>query len=66
MGRESDGIWLCVFVCVLGVPLLHLYVVLEGEDIIELEYCMSELVDKALGQRIEPASLDLTAETVNP
>jgi hypothetical protein len=39
---------------------------MEGEDIIEVEYCMSELVDKALGQRIEPASLDLTAETVNP
>jgi hypothetical protein len=39
---------------------------MEGEDIIEVEYCMSELVDKALGQRIEPASLDLTVETVNP
>jgi hypothetical protein len=39
---------------------------MEGEDIIEVEYCMSELVDKALGQRIEPTSLDLTAETVNP
>jgi hypothetical protein len=39
---------------------------MEGEDIIEAEYCMSELVDKALGQIIEPTSLDLTAETVNP
>jgi NADH/NAD ratio-sensing transcriptional regulator Rex len=39
---------------------------MEGEDIIEVEYCMSELVDMALGQRIEPASLDLTIETVNP
>jgi hypothetical protein len=29
--------------------------------------CMSELVDMALGQRIEPTSLDLTADqTVNP
>jgi hypothetical protein len=27
-------------------PLLHLYVVMEGEDIIEVEYCMSELVDR--------------------
>jgi hypothetical protein len=27
---------------------------------------MSELVDMALGQRIEPTSLDLTVETVNP
>jgi hypothetical protein len=41
-------------------------VVIEGEDIIEVEYCMSELVDKALGQRIEPTSLDLTGETENP
>jgi hypothetical protein len=39
---------------------------MEGEDIIEVEYCMSELVDKALGHRIEPASLDLTVEIVNP
>jgi hypothetical protein len=39
---------------------------MEGEDIIEVEYCMSELVDKALGHRIEPTSLALTAETVNP
>jgi hypothetical protein len=39
---------------------------MEGEDIIEVEYCMSELVDMALGQRIDPASLDLTTETVNP
>jgi hypothetical protein len=28
--------------------------------------CMSELVDMALGQRIEPTSLDLIVETVNP
>ena len=39
---------------------------MEGEDIIEVEYCMSQLVDKALRQRIKPASLDLTTETVNP
>jgi hypothetical protein len=39
---------------------------MEGEDIIEVEYCMLELVDMALGQRIEPTSLDLTAETVHP
>jgi hypothetical protein len=42
------------------------YVVMEGDDIIEAEYCMSKLVDMALGHRIEPTSLDLTAETVNP
>jgi hypothetical protein len=39
---------------------------MKGEDIIEVEYCMSVLVDMALGQRIKPVSLDLTAETVNP
>jgi hypothetical protein len=39
---------------------------MEGEDIIEAEYCMSELVDMALGQIIEPASLYLIAKTVNP
>ena len=42
---------------------------MEGEDIIEVEYCMSELVDMAFGQRMQPTSLgtlDLTAETVNP
>jgi hypothetical protein len=38
---------------------------MDGEDIIEVEYCMSKLVHMALGQ-IEPSSLDLTAETVNP
>jgi hypothetical protein len=38
---------------------------MEGEDIIEAEYCMLELVDMALGQRIKLASLDLTVETVN-
>jgi hypothetical protein len=42
------------------------YVVMEGEDIIEAEYCMSKLVDMALGQRIKPASLDHIVETVNP
>jgi len=42
------------------------YVVMESEDIIEAEYCMSKLIDMALGQRIKPASLDLTAETLNP
>ena len=41
-------------------------VVMEGEDVIEAEYCMSELVDIALGQRIEPTSLNFTTETVNP
>jgi hypothetical protein len=42
------------------------YVVMEGEDIIEAEYCMAELVDMALGQRIKLISLDQTVETVNP
>ena len=27
---------------------------MEGEDIIEVEYCMSKVVDIALGQIIEP------------
>jgi hypothetical protein len=39
---------------------------MEGEDIIEVEYRMSEMVDMALGHRIESTSLDLNVETVNP
>jgi hypothetical protein len=32
---------------------------MQGEDIIKVEYCMEEVVDMALGQRIEPPSFDL-------
>ena len=35
------------------------------EDIIEAKYCMSELVDMALGQRIEPPSFDLNAKPLD-
>ena len=41
------------------------YLILKGEDIIEVEYCMSELVDMALGQRKEPPSFDLNEEPSN-
>jgi hypothetical protein len=42
------------------------YVVMECVYIIEVEYCMSKLVDVALGQRIVPTSLVLRAESVTP
>lgn len=45
-----------------GLIWTQFLLVMEGEDIIEVEYCMSELVDMALGQRIEPVSLDLSVE----
>ena len=32
------------------------YLIMEGEDIIEVDYCMSKLVDMALAQRIVPPS----------
>jgi hypothetical protein len=41
------------------------YLIEEGEDIIEVEYCMSELVDKALGQRRESPSFDLNAKPLD-
>ena len=34
------------------------YLVMEGEGIIEVEYCMSKLVDMAFKQRIKPPSFD--------
>ena len=37
---------------------------MECEYVIGAEYCMSKLVDKALGQRIKPPSFDLDAETL--
>ena len=30
------------------------HLILEGANIIKVEYCMIKLVDMALGQRIEP------------
>ena len=38
---------------------------MEGEDIIEVEYCMLDLVDMALGQRIEPHSFNLNVEPLD-
>ena len=38
---------------------------MEGEDIIEVEYCMLDLVDMALGQRIEPRSFNLNVEPLD-
>ena len=39
--------------------------IMEGKAIIEVEYCMLELVDMALGHRIEPPSSDLNAKPLN-
>jgi hypothetical protein len=41
------------------------YMITEGEDNIKAEYCMLELVDMALGQRIEPLSFDLNAKPLD-
>ena len=38
---------------------------MEGEDNTKVEYCMSELVDMVLGQRIEPLSCDLNAKPLD-
>ena len=38
---------------------------MEGEGIIEVEYCMSKVVDMALGQRLKPPSFDLNAGLLN-
>ena len=32
---------------------------MEGEDILQVKYCMSELVDMVFGQSTEPPSFDL-------
>ena len=37
------------------------YMIMKGKDIIEVEYGMWELIDMALGHRIEPPSFDLHA-----
>ena len=39
--------------------------IMEGKAIIEVEYCMLELVDMALGHRIEPPSSGLNAKPLN-
>jgi hypothetical protein len=41
------------------------YLMMEGEDIIEVEYCMSELVDMALGQIIEPPYFGLNVKPLD-
>lgn len=41
------------------------YLILEGEDIIEVGYCMSKFVDIALGHRIEPPSFDFNKEILD-
>ena len=41
------------------------YMILEGEDIVEDEYCMSKLIDMALGHRPEPHSFDLNVELLD-
>ena len=41
------------------------FLIMEGEDIIQVEYCILELVDVALRQRQEPPSLDLTVEPLD-
>ena len=38
---------------------------MEGEYIIEAEYCMLELVDMALGHRIKPPGFDLKVEPLD-
>ena len=38
---------------------------MEGEDIIEAQYCLSELGDMALGKTIEPPSFDLNAKPLD-
>ena len=40
------------------------YLIAEGEDIIKVEYCMSELVDP-LGQRRESPNFDLNAKPLD-
>ena len=36
--------------------------IMEVEDIVEVEYCMSKLVDLALGQTIEPPRFNLNVD----
>ena len=38
---------------------------MEGQDIIQVGYCMLELVDMALVHRIKPPSLDLNAKPLD-
>jgi hypothetical protein len=35
------------------------YLILKGEDVIQAGYCMLDLFDMALVQRMEPPGLDL-------
>ena len=39
---------------------------MQGEDIVDIEYCMLELLDTALGQRIKPTSFNLNAKPLHP
>ena len=41
------------------------YLITEGQDIIHVGYCMLELVDMALVQRIGPPSLDLNGKPLD-
>ena len=41
------------------------YMIMKGEDIIEVEFCMSKLVDVALEQRIKTHSFDFNAELLD-
>ena len=38
---------------------------MEREDIMLVEYCMSKLVDTALGQRIKPPSFNLNVKPLH-
>ena len=40
------------------------YLIMEGKGIIEIEYCMSKLVDMAFKRRIKPPSFDLNAKAL--
>ena len=41
------------------------YLTMKGEDIIGAKYCMSELVDMALGQKIKSPGFDLNAKPLD-
>ena len=41
------------------------FLIMEGEGIIEGEYCMSKLVDMAFGRRKEPLGFDLNEEPLD-
>ena len=41
------------------------YLIVKGVNIIEGEYCMTKLVDMALGHKIDTPSFDLNVEPLN-